>query len=160
MEDLALGGSVQTVHMFIRSDGPIFIIKIKYREFVGRNTFGELSHILERGNGVRIILESEVDLGDALKALWNVFGRDRVEQVGRMDIVVSRAREDEVRNIKIRDRALDISNKINELAARIIPEGFRIRSVTKEAGVMTFIAAEDPIRDEWKEIASRMEGGD
>ena len=160
MEDLALGGSVQTVHMFIRSDEPVFIIKIKYREFVGRNTLGELSRILESESGVRIILESEVDLGDALKTLWNIFGRDRVEQVGRMDIVVSIARGSEVRNIKIRDKALDISNKINELAARIIPEGFRVRSVTKEAGVMTFIAAEDPIKDEWKEIASRVEVGD
>jgi len=160
VEDLALGGSVQTVHMFIRSDEPVFIIKIKYREFVGRNTLGELSRILESESGVRIILESEVDLGDALKTLWNIFGRDRVEQVGRMDIVVSRARGSEVRNIKIRDKALDISNKINELAARIIPEGFRVRSVTKEAGVMTFIAAEDPIKDEWKEIASRVEVGD
>jgi putative methanogenesis marker protein 17 len=160
LEDLALGGSVESVHIFIRTEVPLFIIKIKYREFVGRNTLGELSRIVERPNGVRVTLESEVDLGDALKALWSIFGRDKVEQLGRMDINVVGAKDEEVREVKIRDKALDISVKINELAARIIPEGFRARSVSKGAGVMTFIAAEDPIKDEWKEIASRMEVGD
>jgi putative methanogenesis marker protein 17 len=160
LEDLALAGSVELVHILIRTEVPLFIIKIKYREFVGRNSLGELSRIIERPNGVRIILESEVDLGDTLKSLWNIFGRDKVEQIGRMEVNVLGVKSEEIKQIKIRGKTLDISVKINELAARIIPEGFRARSVSKGAGIMTFIAAEDPIKNEWKEIASRMEVGD
>ena len=49
------------------------------------------------------------------------------------------------------------SAKVNELASRIIPEGFRVRNATKGNGVMTFIAAEDPMKEEWKQIAASME---
>ena len=157
VEELALGGSVLGIKMYMRTSIPLFIIKIRYREFVGKDTIGELARVEERENGIKIILETEIDLGDTLKTLWNVFGRDTVEQAGRLEIVVTGAKADEIKEVKIRDRKVDVSVRINELAARIIPEGLRVRSVIKGEGFMTFIAAEDPIKEEWRQIASVME---
>lgn len=156
VEDLALTGSVLAMRLYIRPDVPLFIIKIKFREFVGRNTLGELSRIVERENGVKVTLESEIDLGDALKALWSTFGRDKVEQGGRLDILMTGVTAEQLKDIKIRDKAIDVSVRINELASRIIPEGLRVRYVAKEEGVMTFVAAEDPIKEEWKRTASEI----
>jgi putative methanogenesis marker protein 17 len=160
VEDLALGGSVQNVHILIKTSIPLFIMKIKYREAVGKNMLGELSTITEGENGSKVTLESEIDQGDALKTLWSTFGRDKVEQAGRMDILVSGVKPKELEDIKIRDKAVDVSVKINELAVRVIPEGLRIRNIKKEEGCMTFVAAEDPIKEEWKELASGLEVGD
>jgi len=160
VEDLALTGSVLAMKLYIRSDIPLFIIKIKYREAVGKNTLHELAQIVEREKGVKVMLESEIDLGDALKTLWSTFGRDNVEQAGRTDIIVNGVTSKDLENIKIRDKAVDVSVRINELASRIIPEGLRIRHVTKEDGLMTFVSAEDPIKEEWKKIASEIEVGD
>lgn len=156
-EDLALGGSILCMTIYMRSEVPLFIIKIKYRESVGKNTLGEISRISERENGSKVSLESEVDLGDALKALWSSYGRDKVEQAGRMDILVIGAKPTELRGLKIRDRTVDMSARISELATRIIPEGFRARAISKSPGLMTFVAAEDPIQEDWIVIGERME---
>jgi putative methanogenesis marker protein 17 len=157
LEDLALGGSVIGLKMCMYSEIPLFIIKIKFREAMGKNTLGGLAVIEERENGSKIILESEIDLGDALKTLWSTFGRDKVEQSGRMDIIVSGVAPKGLQDLKIRDKAIDVSARINELAARIIPEGLRVRSIIREPGVMTFVAAEDPMREEWKDMGRKLE---
>jgi putative methanogenesis marker protein 17 len=159
-EDLALGGSILSLAMYMRSEIPLFIIKIRYREAEGKNTLGEISRIEERENGSKVSLQSEVDLGDSLKSLWSTYGRDKVEQAGRMDILVTGVKPTELKKLRIRDRIVDMSAKISELATRIIPEGFRIRAITRAPGLMIFVAAEDPIRDEWKEIGSRLEANE
>lgn len=159
-EDLALGGSVICLAMYMRSEVPLFVIKIRYREAEGKNTLGEISRIEEKENASKVSLQSEIDLGDSLKALWSTYGRDRVEQAGRMDIIVLGVKPAELRRLKIRDRTVDMSAKISELATRIIPEGFRVKSISREPGLMTFVAAEDPMLDEWKRIGERMEANE
>ncbi len=153
VEDLGLGGSIAEIRMYIRPEEPLFVIGVRYKEFTGKNTIGELGTVDPRAEGVKIILNSEIDVGDALKALWNVYGRDRVEQGGRMDIKVDGVEAEDVRGIKIREKAIDVASKVNELALRIIPEGFRVRHVTKKEGEITIVAAEDPIKEEWKKQA-------
>ncbi len=150
VEDLGLTGTVEGIWMYIRPEEPLFIISIKYKEFVGKNTIGELGSVQSRAEGVKITLFSEVDVGDALKTLWGTYGRDRVEQGGRMEIRVDGVEAEEVKDIKIRDKPIDVGSKVNELALRIVPEGFRVRHVTKKGGEITIVAAEDPIKEEWK----------
>jgi putative methanogenesis marker protein 17 len=156
-EDLALGGAILTLAMYMRSEVPLFILKVKYREAVGKNTLGEISKIEEKENGSKVNLESEVDLGDALKTLWSAYGRDRVEQAGRMGIIVMGVKPAELKKLKIREGTVDMAAKISELAARIIPEGLRVRSIKREPGVMTTVAAEDPMQAEWVAIGDGME---
>ncbi|MDD1775945.1 MAG: methanogenesis marker 17 protein [Candidatus Methanomethylicus sp.] len=157
IEDLGLGGSIEEMRIYIKPEDPVFIISLRYREYVGRNTIGELASVEERVSGVKISLDSEIDLGDTLKSLWDMYGRDRVEQAGRMDIMVTGVDPEALKKIKIRDKAIDVGGKINELATRIIPEGFRVRTVIRRKNMLTIIAAEDPIRDEWKKVAEKLE---
>uniref|UniRef100_A0A7C3J3M9 Methanogenesis marker 17 protein n=1 Tax=Candidatus Methanomethylicus mesodigestus TaxID=1867258 RepID=A0A7C3J3M9_9CREN len=157
VEDLGIGGSVETIALYIRPEIPLFIISIRYRDFRGKNTIGELASIDARTGSVRIRLDSEIDLGDALKVLWSEYGRERVEQAGRMEIVVQGVEPEEVQRIKIREKAVDISSRISELSSRIIPEGFRVRSVKTGENILTVIAAEDPIKEEWKAEALKTE---
>jgi len=156
-EDLALGGAIVCLAMYMRSEIPLFIIEIRYRESTGKNTLGDMARIEERENGSKVNLESEVDLGDALKTLWNLYGRDKVEQAGRMTIIVMGAKPADLRKLKVREGTVDMSSKISELAARIIPEGLRVRAIRKGAGLMTIVAAEDPMQEEWVAIGDRME---
>jgi len=153
VEDLGLTGTVEGIWMCIRPEEPFFIISIRYKEFVGKNTIAELGSVESRNEGVKITLFSEVDVGAALKTLWGAYGRDRVEQGGRMDIRVDGVEAEDVKGIKIREKPVDVGSKVNELALRIIPEGFRVRHVTKKEGEITIVAAEDPIKEEWKRQA-------
>lgn len=158
VEDLGLGGSIESIDMLIRIEEPVFIIVIRYKEATGKSTLGDASYIDSRKNGIRITLSSEIFLGDALKALWSKYGRDRVEQIGRLEIFVSGADPDEVKGIRLSEKGYDIEARINELASRIIPEGFRVRSASKKKGVLTIIASEDPIKETWRKLAEELEG--
>ncbi|MDI9644018.1 MAG: methanogenesis marker 17 protein [Candidatus Verstraetearchaeota archaeon] len=159
VEDLGLGGSIESIEIKIKVGEPVFIIRIKYKELSGKSTLGEASYIDSRKNGIRVTLSSEIFLGDALKALWSKYGRDRVEQIGRLEIFVSGADPDEVKGIRLSEKGYDLESRINELATRIIPEGFRVRSATRGKGTLTIIASEDPIKEEWKALAAQMGGG-
>lgn len=159
VEDLGLGGSIESIDMIIRIEEPLFIIKIRYKEVKGKSTLGEASYIDSRKNGIRITLSSEIFLGDALKALWSKYGRDKVEQIGRIEIFVSGAEPEEVKGIRLSEKGYDLESKINELATRIIPEGFRVRSTSRGKGTLTIIASEDPIKEGWKVLAAQQEGG-
>ncbi|MEM2449798.1 MAG: methanogenesis marker 17 protein, partial [Candidatus Methanomethylicaceae archaeon] len=96
------------------------------------------------------------DLSDALRALWSEIGRDRVEQIGRQEILVKNTDLEILKNLKIRERTISISDKIIELITRILPEGFRIRHFIKENDVLIVLASEDPIKKDWIDIALGM----
>lgn len=153
VEDLGLTGTVEGIWMCIRPEEPFFIISIRYKEFAGKNSIADLGSIESRMDGVKITLYSEVDVGDALKTLWATYGRDRVEQGSRLEIRVDGVEAEDVKRLKIRDKPIDVGSKVNELALRIIPEGFRVRHVIKKDGEITIVAAEDPIKEEWKRQA-------
>jgi len=160
VEDLGIGGSVDSIHLLIRTGEPVFIIKIRYKEATGKSILGELARVEERQKGLRISLENEFDLADALRALWTAYGRSKVEQAGRTEIFVTGADPAEIKRVRVRDKEIDMAGKINELAMRVIPEGFRVRSVRRSQGETTFIAAEDPIREEWREMAAKLGAGE
>jgi len=43
-----------------------------------------------------------------LKTLWAAYGRDRVEQGGRLDVRVDGVEAEDVKGIKIRDKPIDV----------------------------------------------------
>lgn len=154
VEDLALGSSVEGIAVLIKPELPLFVIKVRYRECESKNKLGELAKIEQRSGNVRVVLEDEIDLGDALKTLWSTYGRDRVEQSGRTEIVVKGADPDSLRELKIRKERVSVSEKVNELVNRVIPEGLRVRNAMKEGELLIVMAAEDPIPEDWKRMAA------
>ncbi|MDH5811041.1 MAG: methanogenesis marker 17 protein [Candidatus Verstraetearchaeota archaeon] len=154
VEDLALGNSVTGIAVLIKPEFPLFVMKVKYREREIKNKIGELARIEARSGSVRVILEDEIDLGDALRSLWSTYGRDKVEQSGRTEIVVRGAEPESLKELKIKKERVSVSDKVNELVNRVIPEGFRVRHVIKEGDLLTVMAAEDPIREDWKKMAA------
>ena len=154
VEDLALGSSILGIAVLIKPELPLFVIKVRYRERESKNKLGELARLEHKSGNVRVVLEDEIDLGDALKTLWSTYGRDKVEQSGRTEIVVKGADPDSLRELKIRKERVSVSEKVNELVNRVIPEGFRVRHAMKEGDLLTVIAAEDPIPEDWKRMAA------
>ncbi|MEM2177679.1 MAG: methanogenesis marker 17 protein [Candidatus Methanomethylicaceae archaeon] len=156
IEDLALGGSIKWIYAYIRPEIPLFIIKINYREYERKNILKDLAKFEVKSNAIKIILNNELDLSDALRALWSEIGRDRVEQIGRQEILVKNTDLEILKNLKIRERTISISDKIIELITRILPEGFRIRHFIKENDVLIVLASEDPIKKDWIDMALGM----
>ncbi|MCC6013291.1 MAG: methanogenesis marker 17 protein [Candidatus Verstraetearchaeota archaeon] len=149
IEDLILGGSIEWVYLYMNLEIPLCIMKVSYKEIKRRNLLKDLARFEERANTIKIILENEIDVTDALRVLWSKFGRDKVEQIGRFEILLRNIDINEIKEIKIREKEVDISERIIELVNRVLPEGFRIRHTIKEKDILTVIASEDPIKEEW-----------
>ncbi|MCX8169963.1 MAG: methanogenesis marker 17 protein [Candidatus Methanomethyliaceae archaeon] len=156
IEDLALGGSIRWLYAYIRPEIPLFIISISYREFERKNILKDLAKFEVRSDSIKILLDNELDLADTLKTLWSELGRDRVEQIGRKELLVKGIDLEYLKEIKIREKEISITEKIVELMLRILPEGFRIRRSIKKNEVMIIIASEDPIKEEWINMALEM----
>ncbi len=92
--------------------------------------------------------------------MWSAYGRDKVEQSGRTEIMVKGVEPENLSELKIRKERVSISEKVNELVNRIIPEGFRVRHALRDQNTLTVIAAEDPIKEEWKRLAEDLTVGE
>ncbi|MCS7097953.1 MAG: methanogenesis marker 17 protein [Candidatus Methanomethyliaceae archaeon] len=156
VEDLALGGSIKWLYAYIRPEIPLFIISISYREFERKNVLKDLAKFEVRSDSIKISLDNELDLADALRALWSELGRDKIEQIGRNDILVKGVDLEYLKEIKIREKAISVTEKITELISRILPEGFKIRRSMKRDEIIIIIASEDPIKEEWIKKAMEM----
>ena len=128
---------------------PLIILRISYKELERKNLLKDLARFEEEVNTTKIILRNEIDITDALRILWSKFGRDKVEQISRFEILVRDIDINEIKEIKIREREIDISERIIELINRILPEGFRVRHTIKKENMLIVIASEDPIKEEW-----------
>ncbi len=128
---------------------PLIILRISYKELERKNLLKDLARFEEEVNTTKIILRNEIDITDALRILWSKFGRDKVEQISRFEILVRNIDINEIKEIKIREKEIDISERIMELINRILPEGFRVRHTIKKENMLIVIASEDPIKEEW-----------
>ncbi|NHV45884.1 MAG: methanogenesis marker 17 protein [Candidatus Verstraetearchaeota archaeon] len=149
IEDLILGGNINWIYLYLDLEIPLVILKINYKELERKNLLKDLARFEEVANNTKIILKNEIDVTDALRALWSRFGRDKVEQIGRLEILTRNIDINEIKEIKIREKEIDISERIIELINRILPEGFRVRHTIKEGDMLIVIASEDPIKEEW-----------
>jgi putative methanogenesis marker protein 17 len=149
IEDLILGGNINWIYLHLDLEIPLVILKINYKELERKNLLKDLARFEEVANNTKIILKNEIDITDALRALWSRFGRDKVEQIGRLEILARNIDINEIKEIKIREKEIDISERIIELINRILPEGFRVRHTIKEGDMLIVIASEDPIKEEW-----------
>jgi putative methanogenesis marker protein 17 len=149
IEDLILGGNINWIYLYLDLEIPLVILKINYKELERKNLLKDLARFEEVANNTKIILKNEIDVTDALRALWSRFGRDKVEQIGRLEILARNIDINEIKEIKIREKEIDISERIIELINRILPEGFRVRHTIKEGDMLIVIASEDPIKEEW-----------
>jgi putative methanogenesis marker protein 17 len=149
IEDLILGGNINWIYLYLDLEIPLVILKINYKELERKNLLKDLARFEEVANNTKIILKNEIDVTDALRALWSRFGRDKVEQIGRLEILARNIDINEIKEIRIREKEIDISERIIELINRILPEGFRVRHTIKEGDTLIVIASEDPIKEEW-----------
>jgi putative methanogenesis marker protein 17 len=149
IEDLILGGNINWIYLYLDLEIPLVILKINYKELERKNLLKDLARFEEVANNTKIILKNEIDVTDALRALWSRFGRDKVEQIGRLEILARNIDINEIKEIRIREKEIDISERIIELINRILPEGFRVRHTIKEGDMLIVIASEDPIKEEW-----------
>lgn len=153
--DLGITRSIDAVRMIIRIDLPLFLISLKTRQVSGERRLQEIAELEKRPRGTRITITDESYAPRVLSLLWRVYGRERIEQVSRLEIMALGVEDEELSDLVINPEE-ELRTKVLDAVWRLLPEGFKVRYNLTSGGVITIATTEHEMRDEWKELARKV----
>ncbi|WP_297982681.1 methanogenesis marker 17 protein [uncultured Methanobrevibacter sp.] len=152
-QDLVLPPSIDDMRAYVNPDEVCFIIAIKMRKTSQNITLKEVAKIsYEKDDDTTVILiDDENYLPNILKTLWSEFGREQVHQPSRYVIHIKG-------NHQLSDLVVDspyknLKRRIYDAIFRIVPEGFKIMKDISRDDIVSVIATDELIKDEWIEKA-------
>ncbi len=163
LADLSLNRVIGRLKVYVDPVQPVFIFtallrlgtpSIKLKDFA-KVEMGALGK-----DEVKIELQKEAFTVKLLNKLWEIYGKENIEQPDRKIIVVKTdpAKEvDVIRELVIEEPMQEVLDRlIDAIALRIIPEGFRVRKHELTTSHVLFVASEDTLKSEWIAKAREM----
>lgn len=153
--DLGITRSIEKVKMLIRIDWPLFLISLGMRKTSGQRQITEIAELEEKPRGTKITITDEFYAPRLLALLWRRYGRDRIEQLSRLEIMALGTKEEELAEIVL-DPEEELKTRVLDAVWRLLPEGMKVRHNITSRGVVTIAATEHEMKDEWKDLAQRV----
>ena len=153
--DLGLTRMVDSIHMIIRPEDSFFLVSIKVRKVTGAKSVTEVAKVEQRPEGSMLTITNENYAPALLALLWRDYGRQRVEQLTRYELMIKGAKEEDV-SAKFLDPGEELKQKVLDAVWRLLPEGLKARHNIYSEGVLTIASTEHEMREDWKELAERI----
>ncbi|MGI6008631.1 MAG: methanogenesis marker 17 protein [Methanomethylophilus sp.] len=156
MYDVGKLTAIDSSYLLLRPEEPLFIVSVKLRAKPSAKKIGDVAATrAERGN-VYISIRDEMYAPGMLRKLWEVYGRDHVQQTDRLDITVEGPdTSDEVDAIPVESTEQPIQDILGSLA-RVLPEGIRNRRVLTGSNTVTIMATEEIVKPEQIQLAEKI----
>ncbi|HEY3419229.1 MAG TPA: methanogenesis marker 17 protein [Methanomassiliicoccales archaeon] len=145
--DMGITTSIDKVKMIIRPAEPLFIISIRMRKAGGSRMVSEISTIEEREGGTFISIIDENYAPRLLSLLWRTFGRERIEQITRLEIFAKGMTAGDIESLRL-DPEEELKKKLLDAVWRLLPEGFKVRQEEASEIAMTITATERTLTPE------------
>jgi len=163
LSDLALGRVLLKIRAFVDVTEPVFIFVGLRKKGLPSVKLSDFADLEIGGYGkpeVVISLNKEAYIPKLLNKLWERYGRGNILHKERTMIVVETpdymTEVDLLEDMVIDEKVQEINDRIIDAMLRIIPEGFRVRYHQLTDEYILFVASEDPIKQDWKDIAAGM----
>lgn len=156
LAESTIKGLIKSVYAYGDPKEPVFILIIHFARGGGVLKFSEVVTLKFARDGVIAVCENDKLIPEVLRILWEKYGREKVEQLSRYEIIVKGEINDDVLNAVVFDPEKELMVSLMDIILRIVPEGFRVRRYIRREGVIAIIASEDPIKKEWIEKALRL----
>jgi putative methanogenesis marker protein 17 len=153
--DLGLTRMVDSIRMIIDPEDSFFLISIKVRNVTGAKNITEVAKVDQRPEGTMLTITNENYAPALLALLWKDFGRQRVDQLTRYELMIKGAKEEEVVKMDL-DPGEELKQKVLDAVWRLLPEGLKARHNIYTEGVLTIASTEHEMRAEWKELAEKV----
>lgn len=153
--DLGITRMVDEIRMIIEPEDAFFLISIRVRAATGGVKISEVAKVDQRPDGAMLLITNELYAPRLLALLWRDYGRQRVEQLSRYELMVKKGRAEELAD-KTLDPGEELKQKVLDAVWRFLPEGFKARHNIYTEGVLTIAATEHEMRPEWRELAERV----
>ena len=149
-QDLVLGASVDDLKAYVNPDDPVFVLAIKMRKTSNVVRFEDVANFTyDKANDKTVILvDNENYLPNMLKILWMKFSRDEIYQPNRYQLEIE-GDYTELESVVVDDPHSNLQRRIYDAVFRILPEGFKnIKDLSTE-DIVTVVATDELIKDEW-----------
>jgi putative methanogenesis marker protein 17 len=145
--DMGITTSIDKVKLIIKPAEPLFIVSIRTRKAGGSRLVSEISTIEEKEGGTFISINDENYAPRLISLLWRTFGRERVEQITRLEILAKGTTAKEIETLRL-DPEEELKKKLLDAVWRLLPEGFKVRHEVASETAMTITATERTLTPE------------
>ena len=153
--DLGITRMVDEVHMIIEPENSFFLISLRVRASTGAKSVTEVAKVEQKSEGTMLTITNEVFAPRLLAMLWRDYGRQRVDQLSRYELMVRGVKAEELAELML-DPGEELKQKILDAVWRLLPEGLKVRHNIYTEGVLTIAATEHNMTQDWKDLAEKI----
>jgi putative methanogenesis marker protein 17 len=155
--DLGLANRIEDARIIILPEKPIFLISVRTRKSRTTVQLEDIVTVEEKGDNTYLNITNESYAPVLLANLWKRFGRERIEQLSRLEILCHGIKPDELKSIEL-DPGQELRKEMLDALWRLMPEGFKVHHIIASDTVMTIVATEHVMTDEMIAMAKKLHG--
>ena len=157
LQDLGLIRSIGRLYVYVDILIPYFAVFGMIRGKLPPLRVRDVGDLVAAEGGYQITVEDEEHMAGLIRALWEAYGREKVEQPDRNVLVVLSDQSPE--ELVVADLETEFRRDLMDALVRISPEGFRNRRNEMGKESFFFLAAEETITPELVAEAKEKIGG-
>jgi len=157
LQDLGLIRSIGRLYVYVDILIPYFAVFGMIRGKLPPLRVRDVGDLVAAEGGYQITVEDEEHMAGLIRALWEAYGREKVEQPDRNVLVVLSDQSPE--ELVVADLETEFRRDLMDALVRISPEGFRNRRNEMGKESFFFLAAEETITPELVAEAKGKIGG-
>ena len=154
--DLGLANRIEEARMVILPEKPLFLISVRTRKARTTVRLDEIASVEEKGSNTYLIITNESYAPVLLANLWKRFGRERIEQLSRLEILCHGIGSDPLKSIEL-DPGQELKKELLDALWRLMPEGFKVHHTLASDTVMTIAATEHVMTEELISLAKQLQ---
>jgi len=155
MSDVGKAAAIEKASMYLDPSTPLFVFTVILKGEPESKIISDAASLRTEGKDVFVSISDENYAPEILAVLWQKYGRDRVDQQTRFDVVVNGGDADDIAGIEIASGE-DAKKEIIGALWRVIPEGIKARHNISEGKVITIAATEEIMTQELKDVATKL----
>ncbi len=152
---LGLTNRIEGAKIVVKPEVPLFLISIRLRQARTAVKVSDIASLEQRDLDTYMTINEESYAPALLAMLWKRFGRERIEQITRLELLVRRSKEGEVGSLEL-NPGHELKKDVLDAVWRLMPEGFKVRHNILSENVLTVVATEHNMLPEYIEMGQRL----
>jgi len=152
--DLGLTNRVEGAKLLIYPEKHLFIVTVMMRQARTSVKVSEVADVSDRDGNAYLVIRNESYAPPLLALLWKQFGRERIEQLSRLEILAHGITAKKIESLQI-SPGEELRKEVLDAIWRLLPEGFKVRHNLFDENVMTIISTEHTMEEEFLQMGER-----
>jgi putative methanogenesis marker protein 17 len=152
--DLGLTNRVEGAKLLIYPEKHLFIVTVRMRQARTSVKVSEVADVSDRDGNAYLVIRNESYAPPLLALLWKQFGRERIEQLSRLEILAHGITAEKIESLQI-SPGEELRKEVLDAIWRLLPEGFKVRHNLFDENVMTIISTEHTMEEEFVQMGKR-----